>query len=128
MMKPLNVLNQAVGKNVMIELKGRGEYRGVPDGYGPHMNVVLRNAEEYCEGQPSRRLSVVIVHEDNVVYISLRGVTNHGKGNTGTGKAQQVQDAHPLPQVRQTFVPRQEGRLRFLWIRQDRDHQVLQLG
>ena len=70
MMKPLNVLNQAVGKNVMVELKGRREYRGVLDGYDPHMNVVLRNAEEYCDGKLTRRLSVVIVRGDNVIYIS----------------------------------------------------------
>ena len=70
MMKPLNVLNQAVGKNVMVELKGRKEYRGVLDGYDPHMNVVLRNAEEYADGQLRRRLNVVIVRGDNVIYIS----------------------------------------------------------
>ncbi|QHK16906.1 MAG: small nuclear ribonucleoprotein [Methanomassiliicoccales archaeon Mx-03] len=70
MMKPLSVLNQAVGKNVMVELKGRKEYRGVLDGYDPHMNVVLRNAEEYADGQLRRRLNVVIVRGDNVIYIS----------------------------------------------------------
>ena len=70
MMKPLSVLNQAVGKNVMVELKGRKEYRGVLDGYDLHMNVVLRNAEEYADGQLRRRLNVVIVRGDNVIYIS----------------------------------------------------------
>ena len=70
MMKPLSVLNQAVGKNVMVELKGRKEYRGVLDGYDPHMNVVLKSAEEYCDGQLRRRLNVVIVRGDNVIYIS----------------------------------------------------------
>ena len=50
MMKPLTVLSQAANKNVIVELKGRREYRGVLDGYDPHMNVVLRNAEEYHEG------------------------------------------------------------------------------
>ncbi len=70
MMKPLSVLNQAVGKNVMVELKGRKEYRGVLDGYDPHMNVVLRNAEEYADGQLRRRLNVVIVRGDNVIHIS----------------------------------------------------------
>ena len=70
MMKPLSVLNQTVGKNVMVELKGRKEYRGVLDGYDPHMNVVLRNAEEYADGQLRRRLNVVIVRGDNVIYIS----------------------------------------------------------
>ncbi len=70
MMKPLAVLGQAVNKNVIVELKGRREYRGVLDGYDPHMNVVLRNAEEYHEGKLTRRLGVVLVRGDNVIYIS----------------------------------------------------------
>lgn len=70
MMKPLNVLNQAVGSNVMVVLKGGREYRGILDGYDPHMNLVLRNAEERLDGQPTRSLSVVIVRGDNVTYIS----------------------------------------------------------
>ncbi len=70
MMKPLNVLNQAVGSNVMVVLKGGREYRGILDGYDPHMNLVLRNAEERLDGQPMRGLSVVIVRGDNVIYIS----------------------------------------------------------
>lgn len=70
MMKPLNVLNQAVGSNVMVVLKGGREYRGILDGYDPHMNLVLRNAEECLDGQPTRSLSVVIVRGDNVIYIS----------------------------------------------------------
>ncbi len=70
MMKPLNVLNQAVGSNVMVVLKGGREYRGILDGYDPHMNLVLRNAEERLDGQPTRSLNVVIVRGDNVIYIS----------------------------------------------------------
>lgn len=70
MMKPLNVLNQVVGSNVMVVLKGGREYRGILDGYDPHMNLVLRNAEERLDGQPTRSLSVVIVRGDNVIYIS----------------------------------------------------------
>ena len=70
MMKPLAVLGQAVNKNVIVELKGRREYRGVLDGYDPHMNVVLRNAEEYHDGKLTRRLGVVLVRGDNVIYIS----------------------------------------------------------
>ena len=69
-MKPLNVLNQAVGSNVMVVLKGGREYRGILDGYDPHMNLVLRNAEERLDGQPTRSLNVVIVRGDNVIYIS----------------------------------------------------------
>jgi len=70
MIKPLSVLQNAANKNVIVELKGKREYRGVLDGYDPHMNVVLKNAEELVDGKPVRKLSLVIVRGDNVIYIS----------------------------------------------------------
>ena len=68
-MKPLNMLQGSVGKNVIVELKGKREYRGVLDGYDPHMNVVLKNAEEHSEAGV-RKLGTTIVRGDNVIYIS----------------------------------------------------------
>ena len=70
MIKPLAVLSQSSNRNVIVELKGRREYRGVLDGYDPHMNVVLRNAEEYLEGELVGKHNVTIVRGDNVIYIS----------------------------------------------------------
>ena len=70
MIQPLSVLSQAMNKNVIVELKGKREYRGVLDGYDPHMNIVLKNAEEIVNGQSLRKLSVTIVRGDNVIYIS----------------------------------------------------------
>jgi small nuclear ribonucleoprotein len=69
-MKPLSVLSQAANKNVIVELKGKREYRGVLDGYDPHMNVVLKNAEEFYAGESVRKINTVIVRGDNVIYIS----------------------------------------------------------
>ncbi|MBQ7702500.1 MAG: small nuclear ribonucleoprotein [Candidatus Methanomethylophilaceae archaeon] len=70
MIKPLSVLQASANKNVIVELKGKREYRGVLDGYDPHMNLVLKNAEEIVEGNTVRKLSTVIVRGDNVIYIS----------------------------------------------------------
>ena len=70
MIKPLSVLQASANKNVIVELKGKREYRGVLDGYDPHMNLVLKNAEEIVEGESVRKLSTVIVRGDNVIYIS----------------------------------------------------------
>ncbi|MDY0294112.1 MAG: small nuclear ribonucleoprotein [Candidatus Methanomethylophilaceae archaeon] len=70
MIKPLSVLSQAVNKNVIVELKGKREYRGVLDGYDPHMNVVLKNAEELVNGESVRKHALAIVRGDNVIYIS----------------------------------------------------------
>jgi len=68
--KPLNVLNAAINKQVMVELKGNREYRGVLDGYDPHMNLVLKNAEELIGGNVVRKLNITIVRGDNVIFIS----------------------------------------------------------
>jgi small nuclear ribonucleoprotein len=68
--KPLNVLNQAINKQVMVELKAGREYRGVLDGYDPHMNLVLRNAEELINHEVVRKLNITIVRGDNVIFIS----------------------------------------------------------
>ena len=68
--KPLDILKQAIGKNVIVVLKGKREYRGVLDGYVPHMNLVLKNAEELVSGESVGRTATIIVRGDNVIYIS----------------------------------------------------------
>lgn len=70
MMKPLAVLNKAINQQVIVELKGRRGYRGTLDGYDPHMNLVLRNAEEILDNEIRRKLDSIIVRGDNVIYIS----------------------------------------------------------
>ncbi len=70
MIKPLNLLSQKLNNRVIVELKGNREYRGILDGYDPHMNLVLKNAEELFENEIKRKLETAIVRGDNVIYIS----------------------------------------------------------
>lgn len=70
MQKPLTVLNQAINRPVIVELKANREYRGILDGYDPHMKLVLKNAEELINNEVVRKLDVTIVRGDNVIYIS----------------------------------------------------------
>ncbi len=70
MPKPLAVLNSSIKSRVMVELRHRKEFRGILDGFDPHMNLVLRNATEYCERELVREYDLVIVRGDNVIYIS----------------------------------------------------------
>jgi small nuclear ribonucleoprotein len=70
MQKPLNVLNKSLNKKVLVELKANREYRGILDGYDPHMNLVLKNAEELVDNESKRKFDITIVRGDNVVYIS----------------------------------------------------------
>ncbi len=70
MQKPLNTLNKSLNSKVLVELKANREYRGILEGYDPHMNLVLKKAEEYVDKELKRKLEVAIVRGDNVVYIS----------------------------------------------------------
>ncbi|MCJ7607708.1 MAG: small nuclear ribonucleoprotein [Thermoplasmata archaeon] len=69
-MKPLAVLNKAINQQVIVELKGKRGYRGTLDGYDPHMNLVLKNAEETLDSEVKRKVDSIIVRGDNVIYIS----------------------------------------------------------
>ncbi|MFY9606070.1 MAG: LSM domain-containing protein [Thermoplasmata archaeon] len=70
MIKPLAVLNKSINQQVIVELKGKRGYRGILDGYDPHMNLVLRNVEETYESNVVRKMESTIVRGDNVIYIS----------------------------------------------------------
>ena len=69
--KPLSILNKSLNKRVIVELKFNRGYTGILDGFDPHMNLVLKNAEEIdIEGNKQRKLDTTIVRGDNVIYIS----------------------------------------------------------
>jgi small nuclear ribonucleoprotein len=70
MSKPLSVLNQSLKKPVIVELKGGRGYRGTLEGFDPHMNLVLRNAEELMNRETVRKTDLTVVRGDNVIYIS----------------------------------------------------------
>ena len=67
--RPLDILNNALSKSVLIRLKGAREFRGELQGYDMHMNLVLANAEEIKESE-SKKLGTVVVRGDNIVFIS----------------------------------------------------------
>jgi small nuclear ribonucleoprotein len=67
--RPLDILNNALNKSVLIRLKGSREFRGELQGYDMHMNLVLANAEEIKQNE-SKKLGTVIVRGDNIVFIS----------------------------------------------------------
>ena len=69
-LKPLNSLKESLSNRVIVELKGGREFRGTLDGYDVHMNLVLKQAEEFLNGELVKKTDVTIVRGDNVIYIS----------------------------------------------------------
>ena len=70
MLKPLSVLNANINHQVIVELKAGREYRGKLEGFDPHMNIVLKNAEERIDDEVVRKFDIAILRGDNVIYIS----------------------------------------------------------
>jgi small nuclear ribonucleoprotein len=55
----------------MVELRSGRGYHGMLDGYDvPHMNLVLKNADEMLEGQTVAKHNMIIVRGDNIIYVS----------------------------------------------------------
>ncbi len=69
--KPLKILHGSLNKRVMVELRSGRSYHGVLDGYDvPHMNLVLKNAEEMINNEAKDKHDMVIVRGDNIIYVS----------------------------------------------------------
>lgn len=71
MEKPLKILHGSLNNRVMVELRGGRAYHGKLDGYDvPHMNLVLKNADEMINGESTTKHNTVIVRGDNIIYVS----------------------------------------------------------
>ena len=71
MEKPLKILHASLNNRVMVELRGGRGFHGELDGYDvPHMNLVLKNADEIIEGESKTKHNKVIVRGDNIIYVS----------------------------------------------------------
>lgn len=68
--KPLKLLHASLNNRVIVELRSGVQYQGVLDGYDvPHMNLVLKNADEQIKEKKTKH-ERVIVRGDNIIYIS----------------------------------------------------------
>jgi small nuclear ribonucleoprotein len=70
MTKPLQVLQNAIGKTVGVELRGKVSFRGTLEGFDPHMNLVLKKAKESVGGSEKAAHETAILRGDGVIYIS----------------------------------------------------------
>ena len=66
----VKVLDESVGKVVLIKLKGGKVIRGSLQGFDQHMNLALEKAEEVSDNGQPNSLGTLIVRGDNIIMIS----------------------------------------------------------
>ena len=68
--RPLDALNNARDKRVIVELKNNRQYVGKLKSFDIHINLVLEDAEEHIDGEVKRKLGVVFIRGDTIILIS----------------------------------------------------------
>ena len=68
--RPLDALNKARDKRVLVELKNNKQYIGKLKSFDIHINIVLEDAEERINGDVTRKLGVVFIRGDTITVIS----------------------------------------------------------
>ena len=68
--RPLDALNKARNKRVIVELKNGKQFVGNLKAFDIHINVVLEEAEEREKGEITRKLGVVFLRGDTIIIIS----------------------------------------------------------
>jgi len=68
--RPLDALNRARDKKVILELKNGKRFVGTLRAFDIHINVVLDDTEEHVEGEVRRKLGTVFLRGDTIILIS----------------------------------------------------------
>jgi small nuclear ribonucleoprotein len=68
--RPLDMLNKARDKKVIIELKTGKQIRGTLRAFDIHINTVLDDAEEYENNELKRKLGNAFLRGDTIILIS----------------------------------------------------------
>jgi len=64
------ILEESLGKIVLVRLKGGKSLRGKLKGFDQHLNLVLEETDDTTDPQNLKKLGVIIGRGDNVIIIS----------------------------------------------------------
>jgi small nuclear ribonucleoprotein len=68
--RPLDALNNARGKKIMVELKNGKQLIGKLKAFDIHINVVLEDVEERVDGQIKRKIGTAFIRGDTIILIT----------------------------------------------------------
>jgi small nuclear ribonucleoprotein len=64
------ILEDSLGRIVLVRLRGGKKLRGKLKGFDQHLNLVLDETDEITDVENMKKLGSIIVRGDNVVIIS----------------------------------------------------------
>ncbi len=68
--RPLDLLNNSKGKEVLVQLKGEKQIVGTLLAFDIHINLVLDNIKEIEGGEIKRNLGLGFLRGDTIIFIS----------------------------------------------------------
>ena len=68
--RPLDLLNNAKGKEVLVCLKGDKQVVGTLLAFDIHINLVLDNIKEIQNNEVKRNLGLAFLRGDTIIFIS----------------------------------------------------------
>ena len=68
--RPFDLLNESLGKEVLVILKGDKQLRGTMKAFDVHMNLVLEEASQLVDGEMTTMSVIIIVRGDSVIMVS----------------------------------------------------------
>lgn len=68
--RPLDLLNNSKGKEVLVHLKGDKQFVGTLLAFDIHINLVLDNTKEIQDDKVRRNIGLTFLRGDTIIFIS----------------------------------------------------------
>jgi small nuclear ribonucleoprotein len=68
--RPLDLLNSAKGKEILVQLKTGKQFVGTLLAFDIHINVVIDNAKEVENGEQTTSYGLMFLRGDTIIFIS----------------------------------------------------------
>lgn len=68
--RPLDLLNNAKGKEVLVQLKNDRQLVGTLLAFDIHINIVMDNTKEMFNGEVKRSIGLTFLRGDTIIFIS----------------------------------------------------------
>jgi len=73
--RPLDLLNQSKGKEILVQLKGDKQFVGTLLAFDMHINVALDNAKEMEDGAVKKNIGLTFLRGDTIIFISPANIS-----------------------------------------------------